>query len=105
MMKGPKTRLYAGIFNDQYGGMTFLGGIVKDAWIFGLIPETETCEGWTQPALENLSEKVRASWDEYGYSAGRLPDELRERHARIHSEAIARAREQGWDPGNEDEDA
>jgi hypothetical protein len=95
---------YVGVFNDQYGGMTYLGGVVKDAWIFGLIPETETCEGWTHAAMEMLSEKVRATWDTYGYSVSRLPDDVRERHARIHAEAIARARDLGWDPGDEDED-
>ena len=32
---------YAGLFKDENGGMTNLGQIVKDGWVFSLIPDTE----------------------------------------------------------------
>ena len=100
-MTGPKT--YVGIHDDEYGGMTYLGGIIKDAWIFGLLPETETGAGWTAARLEILSEQVRTQWEMHGYNVSQLPPAIRERHARIHAAAIARARELGWDPDVEDE--
>lgn len=89
---------YVGISHDRHGGMTHHGLIVKDAWVFGLIPETETCAGWTAPQMQLLQDKVAAAWEPYGHLPSRLPQGLRERHARIHAEAMARAREAGWDP-------
>ncbi|AGA33774.1 hypothetical protein TVNIR_2114 [Thioalkalivibrio nitratireducens DSM 14787] len=90
---------YAGIHNDLYGGMTPVGGIIKDAWVFGLISEEQTCEGWQTSQLQNLHDQVAAEWDKYGLLVGNLPPELRERHNRIHGAAIERARELGWRPG------
>ena len=55
------TKKYPGIHNDQYGGMTPTGSIIKDAWLFGILPETETCEGWTASGIQDLYEKVYAS--------------------------------------------
>ena len=104
MGKAPAERTYVGIYDDQYGGMTSLGGLVKDAWVFGLLPETETCQGWTHGAMETLGQKVQAEWDKYGYRVNGLPDAIRQVHQRIHSEAIARARAQGWDPGSEEDE-
>ncbi len=104
MSKTPTERTYVGIYDDQYGGMTALGGLVKDAWIFGLLPESETCEGWTHGAMETLGQKVQAEWEKYGYRVNELPQAIRQLHERIHNQAIARAREQGWDPGSEDEE-
>lgn len=89
--------LYPGLFDDKYGGMTHLGQIVKDAWVFGVIPETETCKDWTPAQMQLLYDKVYAEWAKYAHLPSRLPPELAERHARIHSEAIARARSLGWD--------
>jgi hypothetical protein len=103
-MRDPKKTTYVGIHNDEYGGMTFLGGIIKDGWIFGLIPETETGEGWAPGQLEVLSEKVRERWSEFEYSVSRLPPEIRARHERIHAQAITRARELGWDPLEDDDE-
>ena len=34
---------YVGIDQDTNGGMTHLGRIVMDGWVFGCIPENETC--------------------------------------------------------------
>ena len=38
--------IYPGVPNDLFAGMTGTGKIIRDAWVFELIPETETCEGW-----------------------------------------------------------
>ena len=45
---------YVGIDNDVRGGMTTIGKIIRDAWVFGLIPETETCEGWNLAGVDAL---------------------------------------------------
>ena len=66
--------------------------------MFGLIPESETCEGWTVQGLDSLYDKVTEAWQPYGHLASRLPPELRERHERIYREAVARARSLGWTP-------
>ncbi|MEW6314028.1 MAG: hypothetical protein AB1513_08310 [Pseudomonadota bacterium] len=89
---------YVGFFNDENGGMTHLGQIVKDAWVFGLIPENEDCANWSSAQMQILYEKVYAEWERYGHLPSKLPDNLRERHVRIHTEAIQRARQLGWDP-------
>lgn len=89
---------YNGIFNDEYGGMTRMGQIVKDAWVFGIIPETETCSGWDLHQMQLLYENVTEAWGQNGHIPSKLKPELRERHTRIYVEAIARARALGWDP-------
>jgi len=89
---------YEGIHNDKWGGMTMLGNLVKEAWIFELIPETETCEGWNLSRMQELYDRVSAARTQYGYLFSDLPPEIQERHKRIHGEAIKRARELGWDP-------
>ena len=45
---------YVGIDKDINGGMTTTGKIIRDAWIFGILPETETCEGWLPQGIETL---------------------------------------------------
>lgn len=97
-MKQPTKATYVGIDQDQFGGMTGTGAIVKDAWLFGILPETETCAGWDVSRIQVVYEKVQQEWDKYGCLASRLPPELRERHARIHEAAVKRAKEMGWDP-------
>jgi len=87
---------YVGLNKDIYGGMTSIGKIILDAQVFGLIPETETCEGWLVGGIDALMQKVNTEWDKYGCLVSRLPNELRERHERIYREAISRAREAGW---------
>ena len=98
-MRGPTTKpdKYVGIDNDLFGGMTSIGKIIRDAWVFGLIPETETCEGWNLAGIDSLFQKVNAEWDKYGCLVSHLPEELFERHQRIHNEAVKKARELGWD--------
>ena len=96
-------KIYDGIDKDPKGAMTPTGNIIRDAWVFGIIPETETCAGWTVQGIESLYDKVYAEWEKYGHMVSRLPDELRERHQRIYDAAVARARELGWDPELDDE--
>ena len=90
---------YVGINNDRYGGMTDIGKIIRDAWAFGIIPETETCEGWLTPGIEKLWDEVNQHWEKYGFIVSNMPEELRQRYLRIQEEAIERARKSGWDPG------
>jgi hypothetical protein len=98
-----KSKIYHGIHNEPQGGMTPTANIIRDAWVFGLIPEDETCEGWTIQGIDNLYDKVTVEWDKYGHLVSRLPEDLRERHQRIYDAAVARARELGWDPELDDE--
>ena len=94
-MTKPKT--YVGVDEDMFGGMTSIGKIIRDAWVFGLIPETETCKGWNAQGIDALLDKVNTEWDKYGCLVSLLPDELRQRHERIHGEAVKKAKEEGWD--------
>lgn len=94
---------YAGLGNDTHG-MTMLGRVVLDGWLFGLIPETEDCAGWDLQRMQLLMSQVEARWDEYGNLPSRLPPELRERHTALYAEAAERARQRGWDPELGDDD-
>ena len=94
---------YEGIDKDPTGAMNPTGNIIRDAWVFGLIPETETCAGWTLQGIDALYDKVTREWDKYGHLVSNLPPELRERHQRIYAEAVARARALGWNPELDDE--
>jgi hypothetical protein len=87
---------YVGIDNDVNGAMTTIGKIIRDAWVFELIAETETCEGWNQGQVDVLLDKLNAEWDKYGCMVSQLPADLRERHQRIHDVAIANAKAAGW---------
>ena len=89
---------YMGIDKDPLGAMNTTGNIIRDAWVFGLIPETETCEGWTVQRIDALYSQVTEEWDKYGHLVSKLPTELGERHRKIYDAAIARARALGWDP-------
>ena len=96
-----KSKTYVGIQNDLFGGMTSTGKIIRDAWIFGLIPETETCEGWLSGGIENLWIKVNAEWEKYGFLVTNLPPEIKEKFFRIQDQAMLRAKEFGWTPNHE----
>lgn len=98
-----KTQIYPGIDQDHYGGMTDNGRIIRDARVFGVIPESETCAGWDYARIETLYDQVHAEWLKYGHQAGRLPAELKERHERIFAVAIVAARERGWSVNLDDE--
>ncbi len=95
---------YVGINNEVNGGMTTIGKIIRDAWVFGIIPETETCENWNLAGIDALLDKVNAEWDKYGCLVSRLPEELFERHQKIHGEAVVRAKAAGWSGEQETED-
>lgn len=97
-MKRSTEQTYVGLADDYFGGMTPTGTLVRDAQVFGIIPETETCAGWNHRRLEELYDKVSAAWHPYGNMVSRLPPELRERHDRLFGGAIERARAQGWAP-------
>ena len=99
-----RNKTYVGIDKDAKGAMNQTGNIIRDAWLFGLIPETETCEGWNVQGIDALYDKVTGEWDKYGHLVSNLPPELRERHQRIYDAAVARARELGWDPELGDDD-
>jgi hypothetical protein len=98
------TRRYVGIDNDIDGGMTDTGKIIRDAWVFGLIDQTETCEGWLPQGIEDLWRKVNGEWEKYGFRVRNLPDDLQQRFMRIQNDAVKKAREAGWNPDPEDED-
>lgn len=99
-----KPNTYVGIDNDIQGGMTTIGKLIRDAWVFGLIPETETCEGWNLAGIDALLDKVNAEWDKYGCLVSHLPAELRARHQKFHDIAIEQARAAGWSGEVETED-
>ena len=88
---------YAGVDKDTNGGLTHLGRMVRDAWVFGLLPETETCEGWDAARMQNLYEQVYAMWEPYAHLPSKLPDDLQQRHAKFYAQAITTARKEGWD--------
>jgi len=87
---------YVGINNEVQGGMTTIGKIVRDAWVFGLIEESETCEGWNFAGVDALLDKVNKEWDKYGCLVSHLPPELAEKHKRSHDKAIKDAKAAGW---------
>ena len=95
---------YAGIDKDIDGGMTVAGRIIRDAWAFGILPETETCEGWTTQRLDQLWGQTHAEWEKYGHQVNKLPDDIRERYMRIQKDAFQHARAAGWDASLDDSD-
>jgi len=90
-------------FNQDAHGMTMLGRIVLDAWLFNVIPRTEDCVGWDLQRMQQLMDKVNRRWDEYGNLPSRLPEELLQKHTELYSWATSRGRERGWDPELGDE--
>ena len=95
---------YVGIHNEVNGGMTSIGKIIRDAWVFDIIEESETCEGWNYAGIDGLLAKVNTEWDKYGCLVSHLPPELFEKHQRIHDKAIAEAKAAGWSGETETDD-
>lgn len=89
---------YCGIIEDLKQGMTPTGNIIRDAWVFGILDECETCQGWTIEGIDSLYDKVSQAWEPYGHLVSNLPPDLREKHRRIYNAAIQAARQYGWDP-------
>ena len=71
---------YEGLDNDKQFGMSPVGRLIRDAWVFGLLPDTEQCAGWSAGMLQYLYEKVHTEWMKYGHLPSRLPPELQQRH-------------------------
>ena len=69
---------YIGIDKDPTGAMNHTGNIIRDAWVFGIIPETETCEGWNSQGLDDLYSRVSEAWKPYGHIKGWDPDAMLE---------------------------
>lgn len=99
-----KPDTYIGLHNEVNGGMTTIGKLVRDAKVFGLISDDETCEGWNFAGIDALLDKVNKEWDKYGCMVSHLPEELRQRHEAIHGVAIANAKAAGWCGEAETED-
>lgn len=99
-----KPDTYVGINNDVNGGMTTIGKLIRDAWVFGIIEESETCEGWNFAGVDALLDKVNKEWDKYGCLVSHLPKELFERHQKIHGVATEKARDAGWSGEHETDD-
>jgi hypothetical protein len=97
------SKIYVGFHQDKHG-MTQLGRIVLDGWLFGLMPEAEDCAGWELSRMQMLMDQVQTAWDKYGNLPSRLPSELRQRHSDIYAKAMDEARNKGWDPELSDED-
>lgn len=91
-------KVYPGVHEDLKQGITPTGNIIRDAWVFDLIPETETCAGWTLQGIDALYDRVNTAWEPYGHLVSALPPELFERHRRIYRAAVDQARHHGWDP-------
>ncbi|MBN4080208.1 hypothetical protein JYT31_00950 [Beggiatoa alba] len=100
----PKQDKYVGIQNDLNGGMTTIGKLIRDAWVFKLLPESETCEGWNLAGIDALLQKVNAEWDKYGCLVSHLPEDLFKRHQLIHNKAVEKARAAGWSGDVETDD-
>lgn len=95
---------YCGVYNDEAGGLTSLGRIVMDAWVFEIIPGSETCEGWDASRMEALSNQVAAVWVQYDNEPRNLPDDLRMRHAMIYERARMRGEQAEWDSNIDGDD-
>jgi hypothetical protein len=96
-------KIYVGLNGDKHG-LTQLGRIVLDARLFGFIPEDEDCAGWDMARMQMLMDRIQDEWDKYGNLPSRLPDDLRQRHAEIYTQAMSVARSKGWDPELGDEE-
>ena len=97
-------QIYCGLDKDAYGGMTPIGIVIRDAWVFGILPEGETCENWSHGRLQVVHHQTKLEWDKYGCLVSNLPEELRQRHSRIYGEAVEHARKLGWNPELDDDD-
>ena len=91
-----KPDTYIGLHKEVNGGMTTIGKLIRDAKVFGLIDDDETCEGWNFAGIDALLDKVNNEWDKYGCLVSHLPTELRQRHEAIHNAAITDAKAAGW---------
>jgi hypothetical protein len=89
---------YPGLRGDLHGGMTDIGAIIRDAWVLGVLPETQDCRGWPLADIRRLHAQVDAAWAPYQHRVSCLPPALRARYVRIHAEHTRHGRERGWQP-------
>ncbi|MGA0807992.1 MAG: hypothetical protein ACO3PI_02975 [Burkholderiaceae bacterium] len=94
---------YAGFFEDAHG-ITQLGRVVLDAWVFGIIPREEDCKQWDLGRMQNLMQQVQEAWDAHGGLPSLLPPELGKEHAATYNWAMDRARSLGWSSTLGDDD-
>lgn len=99
----PAAPLYPGFHRDEHG-LTLLGRVVLDAWLFGLLPRGQDCAGWDLQRMQALAEQVQKQWDAYGSLPSRLPEPLRTQHAELYAWAAERARGLGWSAELGDDD-
>ena len=84
--------------------MTNIGKIIRDGWLFGIINEAETCEGWNFDRINMLLDNINKEWDKYGCIVSNLPPKLAKKHIKIYRAAIEKARDAGWNGEQELED-
>lgn len=94
---------YSG-FNQDSHGMTMLGRVVLDGWLFDLLPRSQDCAGWDLTRMQQLMGQIEARWDQYGTLPSRLPPELQKRHAELYAWASDRGRTLGWNPELDDDE-
>lgn len=84
--------------------MTTIGKLIRDAKVFGLLDDGETCAGWNLGGVDSLLNKVNDEWDKYGCLVSNLPKDLFERHQKIHGKAMEEAIAAGWNGHQETDD-
>lgn len=99
-----KEQFYAGVDQDENNGLSHLGRVVRDAWVFDILPESETCAGWSGSQMQNLYEKVYAAWEPFAHLPSRLPEALQQRHSQIYEQAIKTAKHKGWNAELDEDD-
>ena len=70
--------------NDPSASEIDRGRVIRDAWVFGIVPESESCDGWTIQALVQLEHKVNEVWKKYDFKAANLPPHIRTHFDRIY---------------------
>ncbi len=93
-----KLKRYMGIDKDPHGAINPTGNIIREARVFGIIPESGTCTGWTVQGIDALYDKVTVAREPCGHRVSSLPQGLRERHHRTYTAAVEQARSLGRDP-------
>ncbi len=96
----PQTKNYVGLELDlaQGDGITPIAKVVLDARLFGLIKDNESCKNWPAGNIQELYDKVTKAWEPYGSLPSKLPDDLRQKHAKLYDPAIIVTKQNGWNP-------
>lgn len=99
-----RQRLYPGYDNDPNLGMSQEAKLIRQAWAFDLLPESEKCVNWRVDQFEELWDKVNSVWEKAEFRLENLPDEVQKRYMDLQNSAFEAARQQGWDPNKLIED-